>query len=76
MPPAAMKMQAIHTARIMIPPNVGCGHRVAQSAPARLRGTAKWALRSSLHRLARPLARRLFTVHYACLCVPAPGPPR
>lgn len=44
----------------------------AQGAPARLRGTAKWALRSSLHRLARPLARRLFTVHYTCLCVPAP----
>ncbi len=42
----------------------------AQGAPARLLGTLKWALRSSLHRLAPPLARRLFTVHYACLCVP------
>jgi SAM-dependent methyltransferase len=32
---------------------------------------AKWALRTGLFRLSRPLARRLFTVHYACLCVPA-----
>jgi SAM-dependent methyltransferase len=47
----------------------------ARSAPARLRGTAKWALRASLHRLAPPLARSLFTVHYACLCVRAAGPP-
>ena len=31
---------------------------------------AKWSLRSGLHRLAPPLARRLFTVHYAALCVP------
>jgi hypothetical protein len=30
-------------------------------------------VRAGLHRLAPPLARRLFTVHYACLCVPAPG---
>ena len=43
----------------------------APSAPARLLGTAKWALRASLHRLVPPLARRLFTVHYACLCLPA-----
>jgi ubiquinone/menaquinone biosynthesis C-methylase UbiE len=33
---------------------------------------AKWALRTILHRAAPPLARRLFTVHYACLCLP-PG---
>jgi SAM-dependent methyltransferase len=32
--------------------------------------TAKWALRSALHRLAPALALRLFTVHYACLCLP------
>ncbi|HTA04825.1 MAG TPA: class I SAM-dependent methyltransferase [Solirubrobacteraceae bacterium] len=43
----------------------------ARTAPARLLGTLKWTLRSSLHRLAPPLARRLFTVHYACLCVSA-----
>jgi SAM-dependent methyltransferase len=36
---------------------------------ARARATAKWALRSGLHRLAPGLARRLFTVHYACLCL-------
>ncbi len=33
---------------------------------------AKWALRASAHRLAPALARRAFTVHYACLCLP-PG---
>ncbi len=38
---------------------------------ARVRGTAKWALRAGLHSLAPGLARRLFTVHYACLCLPA-----
>lgn len=43
----------------------------ADSLPARARGAIKWAVRAMLHRLAAPLARRLFTVHYACLCVPA-----
>jgi SAM-dependent methyltransferase len=43
----------------------------ADTAPGRAVAAAKWALRASLHRLAPPLARRLFTVHYACLCVPA-----
>jgi hypothetical protein len=42
----------------------------AASPRARALATAKWALRNGLHRLAAPLARRLFTVHYACLCVP------
>jgi len=37
---------------------------------ARARASAKWALRAGLHRLAPGLARRLFTVHYACLCLP------
>jgi SAM-dependent methyltransferase len=32
---------------------------------------AKWALRAGLHRTAPGLARRIFTLHYACLCVPA-----
>jgi ubiquinone/menaquinone biosynthesis C-methylase UbiE len=31
--------------------------------------TAKWIARTTAHRLAPALARRLFTVHYACLCV-------
>jgi SAM-dependent methyltransferase len=43
----------------------------ASGARANAVGTAKWAVRASLHRLTPPLARRLFTVHYACLCVPA-----
>jgi SAM-dependent methyltransferase len=42
----------------------------ADGAPARMREASKWALRASLHRLAPALARRLFTVHYACLCLP------
>jgi SAM-dependent methyltransferase len=42
----------------------------AVTPPAQATATAKWALRSGLHRLAPSTARRLFTVHYACLCVP------
>lgn len=42
----------------------------AASARARACATAKWMLRRGLHTLAPPLARRLFTVHYACLCLP------
>jgi SAM-dependent methyltransferase len=40
------------------------------TSSARARATAKWAVRAGLHRLASPLARRLYTVHYACLCLP------
>lgn len=40
----------------------------AVSRAERLAATAKWSLRSSLHRLAPGLARRAFTLHYACLC--------
>jgi SAM-dependent methyltransferase len=43
----------------------------AMTPSVRARATAKWALRAGLHRLAPGLARRLFTVHYACLCLPA-----
>lgn len=31
--------------------------------------TVKWAIRASAHGLLPPLARRVFTVHYACLCL-------
>lgn len=41
------------------------------TALARAGGAAKWAMRAGLHRLAPGLARRLLTVHYACLCLPA-----
>ncbi len=41
----------------------------AADARADAKGAAKWALRRSLHGVAPTLARRLFTVHYACLCV-------
>jgi SAM-dependent methyltransferase len=43
----------------------------ATTSFARARARAKWALRAGLYRLAPGLARRLFTVHYACLCLPA-----
>lgn len=41
----------------------------ARDAPARAAGAARWALRAGLHRALPPVARRLFTVHYACLVV-------
>jgi hypothetical protein len=43
----------------------------AVSAGARVKGTVKWLVRALLHRACAPLAQRLFTVHYACLCEPA-----
>jgi SAM-dependent methyltransferase len=42
----------------------------AATAGARMAAAAKWALRAGVHRVAPSLARRLFTVHYACLCLP------
>jgi SAM-dependent methyltransferase len=43
----------------------------ASSGAGRARAGAKWAVRSALQRLSPALARRAFTVHYACLCVRA-----
>ncbi|HEY4897163.1 MAG TPA: class I SAM-dependent methyltransferase [Solirubrobacteraceae bacterium] len=46
-------------------------HRFFARTPrARGLGAAKWALRRSAHMICAPLARRAFTVHYACLCLP------
>jgi SAM-dependent methyltransferase len=46
-------------------------HRFFAGTPAAdAAATARWATRKGLHRLAPGLARRLFTVHYACLCLP------
>jgi SAM-dependent methyltransferase len=42
----------------------------ASTRPARVKASAKWALRAGTHKLAPALAGRLFTVHYACLCLP------
>jgi SAM-dependent methyltransferase len=42
----------------------------ATSTAARGRATAKWALRAGIHGSAPAAARALFTVHYACLCLP------
>jgi SAM-dependent methyltransferase len=36
---------------------------------ARAAAGVKWAVRAGAHRLAPALARRVFTVHYACLCL-------
>jgi SAM-dependent methyltransferase len=44
----------------------------ASSRRARAAATARWGLRAALHGLAPRLARRAFTVHWACLCL-APG---
>jgi SAM-dependent methyltransferase len=46
----------------------------AMTSFARGVATAKWALRAGLHRLVPAAARRLFTVHYACLCLSPPPP--
>jgi SAM-dependent methyltransferase len=43
----------------------------AATSSARAAARAKWAIRAGLHRLAPSAARRLFTVHYACLCLPS-----
>jgi SAM-dependent methyltransferase len=46
-------------------------HRFFATTPAaRMAAGGKWAARAALHRLAPGLARRLFTMHYACLCAP------
>lgn len=42
----------------------------ARTPPQKVKASAKWGARTTLHLLAPPLARRLFTVHYACLCLP------
>jgi SAM-dependent methyltransferase len=47
-------------------------HRFFATTPtAQSLAASKWAVRAGLHRLAPDLARRLFSVHYACLCRPA-----
>jgi hypothetical protein len=43
---------------------------LAGGGMARLAATARWALRAGLHRVAPALARRAFTLHYACVCRP------
>jgi SAM-dependent methyltransferase len=53
-----------------LPPDV---YRFFATTPfARGAATGKWALRAALHRLAPTIARSLFTVHYACLCLSPP----
>jgi SAM-dependent methyltransferase len=47
----------------------------ATTGAERAAATAKWAVRAGVHRAAPPLARCLFTVHYACLCLPGGSGP-
>jgi SAM-dependent methyltransferase len=42
----------------------------ATDAASRATASAKWAVRAGMHRIAPAAARRLFSVHYACLCLP------
>jgi hypothetical protein len=42
----------------------------ANTRAQRASASVKWAIRRGLHRTAPTLARRLFSVHYACLCLP------
>jgi SAM-dependent methyltransferase len=46
-------------------------HRFFAHTPAAKAAAAgRWGVRRALHGLAPSLARRLFTLHYACLCLP------
>jgi SAM-dependent methyltransferase len=42
----------------------------ANTRAQRASASAKWAVRVGMHRVTPVAARRLFTVHYACLCLP------
>jgi SAM-dependent methyltransferase len=42
----------------------------ATDAASRATASVKWAVRAGMHRVAPAAARRLFSVHYACLCLP------
>jgi SAM-dependent methyltransferase len=49
-------------------------HRFFARTPlARAVASIRWGVRAGLHRLAPGLAKRVFTVHYACLCLPLDG---
>ncbi len=46
-------------------------HRFFASTPAaHVAALGKWGVRRGLHALSPALAKRVFTVHYACLCLP------
>jgi SAM-dependent methyltransferase len=47
----------------------------ARSRLERGRASIKWGMREGLHSLAPVLARRAFTLHYACLCLPMDARP-
>jgi SAM-dependent methyltransferase len=73
---AIVKDAGLRVAGELEDPLPGAVHRFfASTPPARAAASIKWATRAALHRLAPGLARALFTVHYACLCVPMDGRP-
>ncbi len=46
-------------------------HRFFADTPAaNVAATGRWGVRRGLHALSPGLAKRLYTVHYACLCLP------
>jgi SAM-dependent methyltransferase len=46
-------------------------HRFFATTPAaNVTAVVKWGVRGGLHRVAPSLAKRVFTVHYACVCLP------
>ncbi len=46
-------------------------HRFFADTPAaNVAAAGKWGVRRGLHALSPSIARRLYTVHYACLCLP------
>ena len=45
----------------------------AESPARRAAAALRWGVRASLYRLAPAVARRVFTLHYACLCLPPGG---
>ena len=68
---AAAGLDVVAELQDPLPPAV---HRFfAASRAERVAASGKWAVRAATDRLAPGLARRLFTVHYACLCRPPAG---
>jgi SAM-dependent methyltransferase len=73
---AIVARAGLHVAGEIEDPLPATVHRFfATSVRGRAQGTLKWAVRRALHGAAPSLARRVFTVHYACLCLPAGGDP-
>jgi hypothetical protein len=67
-----VRRAGLHTVQRLDDPLPREVHRFfASTGAARAAADARWAVRAALAGVAPPLARRLFTVHHACLCLPA-----